>query len=410
MRLAFFPALWLKDIGSVSFLITAGLGLFLALVIQLSGDSDKTGMLQAMAILSGCAAFAWQSNRLAACEWLVLVPGFKKALLLQATVLAILVQLICLAISPANLAIQGVAWSLGLAFVLACLRYPKCFYWSVLLFLVLPISESIARLLPAWSWWLATTVLLVMLARQLRLLCWHPQARSIYLNGLEAGWVLGPRLGIWQPLLRLEAWLHPVNFFIGPTLSWLLILLPGSSLLLILVNLGWHKQLPVIYIAGQLAMLICFLVHWSRLQRWRGAELLLLLPGHTGLAGLTAAFARGQTRLLALLGLMLTLILMLDWFVGETQGLAGVHQLLAALWGSALLLALGSISHQKGYLAGVMLLFIVNSTWSSGLARGLQQGSGSVVWLSLDLIMLVLALVVFHRCSRRLWRTGVVEP
>ena len=70
--------LWLFDLGSVSFIGTAGLGLVLGLLCFISGKTEVVSLVFSMATLSTAAAIAWQLNRLAATEVTCLIPSYQK--------------------------------------------------------------------------------------------------------------------------------------------------------------------------------------------------------------------------------------------------------------------------------------------------------------------------------------------
>lgn len=91
----------------------------------------------------------------------------------------------------------------------------------------------------------------------------------MYLNGLEMGWFWLPNLQSMRFLSRFERYLHPVNFFIGPMLTVLLLLLPVLALVLGVLFQLMHWDFPVLLLLAQFCVISCALVHWSRVQRAR---------------------------------------------------------------------------------------------------------------------------------------------
>ncbi|MEI8601738.1 hypothetical protein P4S55_12860 [Shewanella sp. PP-Sp27a-2] len=274
--------LWCFDVGSVSFLGTGLLGMVLGCITALQGKSDSAELLFSMGIVSSSAAVAWQLIRLMASECAQLIPHYRRHIYIQSAVVLTSVfgisVLFCLALgSTSSLPTLVLALAMSLAFICLCLLSTQWFYASFLLFVLVPFISLITGYVPLWLSEIALVALGAFIIRICRALPWRAEARTVYLNGLEMGWFWLPNLQSMRILSRFERYLHPTNFFIGPMLTILLLLIPAVCLVLGVLSHQFHQNFPVLLLLAQFSVIMCSLVHWSRVQRSRSTETLLLM-------------------------------------------------------------------------------------------------------------------------------------
>ncbi|MCG9721467.1 hypothetical protein [Shewanella sp. Isolate7] len=407
---------WLFDVGSVSFLGTALLALAMMLVLALSGKLDAMPVMLGMIQVSTCAAIAWQLNRLSATEWASLVPGYSQSIQWQALVVGMIATLISLTAAlmlPLPGAVEQVilASLAGIAFIYFCRLHIKGFYFSFALFLLLPFLPEITAFLPSLSFWflpLAAVGLIYLIRCDLQARVWHLEARTVYLNGLEMGWFWLPNLGSNTLMTRLDRWLHPVNFFVGPMLSMMLVLLPALALLLDLVNFFVGIELPVLFIAAQFSAIACSLVHWSRVQRWRAVETLYILPGFDGKCGLVEAFASAQYRLLGYLTLTMALLATLTLALRpEFTLILWSHLVLSTFCVCAILLGLGCAARNAMHISLSLFVVICHAIWLSTALVAMRDGKDLSTWLALDIGLVAFSLFTLWWGKRKLWRDAL---
>ncbi|WP_428636886.1 hypothetical protein [Shewanella sp.] len=408
---------WLFDVGSASFLGTGLLALVMLLVMAVAEKYAAMPVMLGMIQVSTCAAIAWQLNRLSATEWASLVPGYADNIQWQALMVggvASLISLTAALLLPIEGAIAqvGVATLAGVAFVYVCRLHIKSFYFSFGLFLLLPFLPEITAMLPSLSLWclpVAIIGFIYLIRCDLQRVVWHLEARSVYLNGLEMGWFWLPNLGSNNLMMRLDRWLHPVNFFTGPMLSMLLVLLPSLALVMSLVNVVAGIELPVLFIMGQFSAVACSLVHWSRIQRWRAAETLYILPGFDGKQGMVEAFARGQYRLLGYITLTMALLASFAYWLSDSVTLIiWCHLVLSTFSVCAILLGLGCASRNAMHISLSLLVVICHAIWLSTALLAAREGRDLTAWLAIDLGLVAFSLLTLWWGKQKLWRDHLV--
>ncbi|MCL1091387.1 ABC transporter permease [Shewanella profunda] len=406
---------WCFDIGSVSFLGTGLLGVILGCIAAVYGKNDSAELLFSMGIVSSSAAIAWQLIRLMANECAQLIPHYRRYIYIQSVAVLASVfgigVLFCLVLGlTASLPTLVLALVMSLTFIWLCLLSTQWFYASFLLFVLMPFMSLIASHIPLWLSTIALLVLGVLIARACRVLPWRAEARTVYLNGLEMGWFWLPNLQSMRILSRFERYLHPTNFFIGPMLTILLLLLPILALALGLLSYQFHWNAPVLLLLAQFSVISCSLVHWSRVQRSRSTETLLLMPGFNGRKGLIAAFCLGQQRLLnVVVGIMLMCTLLLGWLNADLNWPLLAHLVLSTYWACALILGFGCMCRRVLHITLTMLIVAGHSLWVSISLASLRGGGSLVDWLLWDLLLVLLGQIVLFWGKKKLWQGDVIS-
>lgn len=404
--------LWLFDVGSVSFLGTGIFGLVLSILAGWAGQKDSFDIFVGMGIVSTAAAVAWQLIRLMASECSILIPRYRQNIFIQCEVMLIgvfsLAVLLCVLFGfSASLSLLVFAQGISLGFILLCLWQTQWFYSSFLLFILVPFSSTLAEQVPLWLSLALLFVFAAVIWRRCLVLPWRVEARSVYLNGLEMGWFWLPNLQSMRFLSRFERYLHPVNFFIGPMLTVLLLLLPVLALVLGVLSHQFNWNFPVLLLLAQFCVISCALVHWSRVQRARATELLLLMPGFDGRTGLVNAFAQGQQRLLYLISVgVLLCSLFITWLNGEMSVPLLAHLVISTYWACALVLGLGCLCRRVLQVSLSMLVVLAHSLWVS-LSLAVQHDGHLCYWLLGDILLAVLGQVALFWGSKTLWRSDI---
>ncbi|GIU16530.1 hypothetical protein [Shewanella sp. MBTL60-007] len=416
--------LWLFDLGCASFLGVAMLGLVMALGLPLllpdnaERKVDTLVLLMNMFVASTCVAIAWQLNRLSATEWATLVPQYRQNVLLQALSLLLTTIITAVVFLLAHDALDKTAELLltllfSFGFLYLSLTTSNAFYLSFLLYISLPIYPYLVGLLPQGASLLllfAVLVLAVILWQKLTRLGWNSRARSVYLNGLEMGWFWLPSPQSFKLLNRLELSLHPANYFIGPVFSIMLFAMPLFTLSLALIAHYMGYQVPVLSLLVQFNCILCGMLHWSRIQRWRAVESLFVLPGFDGKQGMIEAFMKAQYRLLAILTISMVITASLVSLLNPAINLSiWLHIVLTTLFGCGITLGLGSMCRTSLQISGLIFLIGILSGWvSAGLA---SVESGEQVWhmVRWDLLFTLLSFVALWFAKRRLWRGDLLR-
>ncbi|MCZ4339305.1 hypothetical protein [Shewanella colwelliana] len=404
--------LWFFDIGSASFLGTAVLAFGLMLLLATGSKLEAMPMMLGMVQVSTSAAIAWQFNRLAATEWAVLVPHYRHNVLIQAAFIGTVATVMSIIASLVMRLPDGVEQVLlatfaGLGFIYFCHRRIKGFYFSFFLFLLLPFLGDITNIIPGprvLILVIANAAMIGLLWREIKTLSWHSEARTVYLNGLEMGWFWLPSFGSFPFMSRLDRFLHPVNFFLGPMLSMILVTMPVIALLVTLANYVADIELPVLFILSQFSAVCCSMVHWSRVQRWRAVETLYMLPGFDGKLGMVEAFAAAQYRLLALLTLTIAVIATLVGLLNE--GFTFVlwsHVVLSTFCACALLLGFGCAAKGAIHITMTMLVVVAHSVWLSSSLIAIRDGEEIIYWLFVDIGLVAFSMLTLWWGKKKLW-------
>lgn len=407
--------LWCFDVGSVSFLGTGLLGMVLGCITALQGKSDSAELLFCMGIVSSSAAVAWQLIRLMASECAQLIPHYRRHIYIQSAVVLTSVfgisVLFCLALgSTSSLPTLVLALAMSFAFICLCLLSTQWFYASFLLFVLVPFISLITGYIPLWLSAIALVALGAFIIRICRALPWRAEARTVYLNGLEMGWFWLPNLQSMRILSRFERYLHPTNFFIGPMLTILLLLIPAVCLVLGVLSHQFHQNFPVLLLLAQFSVIMCSLVHWSRVQRSRSTETLLLMPGFDGRKGLIAAFCRGQQRLLnVVVGIMLACSLLLGWLSGDLNMQLVGHLVLSTYWACALTLGFGCMCRRVLHVTLTMMVVAGHSLWVSISLASLRDGGNLGDWFIWDMLLMILGSIVLIWGKKTLWKGDVIS-
>jgi len=295
----------------------------------------------------------------------------------------------------------------GVSFIYYCRRHTNGFYLSFFLFLLLPFLAEITDFLPDLVIALVP-LLIVILAyltwREITGLRWHSDARTVYLNGLEMGWFWLPNFGSFRLMSFLDKLLHPVNFFIGPMLSMILVVMPVLAFVVSIGNYFSGMQFPVLFVLSQFSAVACTMVHWSRIQRWRAAETLYILPGFDGKQGLIEAFAIGQYRLLALITLtMAVLAALVCWLNPEFTFVLWSHMVLSTFCACCMLLGFGCAAKGAMHITLSMLVVVLHSAWLSSSLVALRDGEQIIAWLVVDIGLVAFSVLTLWWGKKKLW-------
>ena len=193
-------------------------------------------------------------------------------------------------------------------------------------------------------------------------------------------------------------------------LTILLLLLPLVCLVLGLLSHQFHLNIPVLLFLAQFSVISCSLVHWSRVQRSRSTETLLLMPGFDGRKGLIAAFCLGQQRLLnVVVGIMLTCSLLLGWLNGDLNMQLVGHLVLSTYWACALTLGFGCMCRRVLHITLTMMVVAGHSLWVSISLTSLRDGGNLTNWLLWDLLLILLGQAVLIWGKKTLWKGDVMR-
>ncbi|WP_285163823.1 hypothetical protein [Shewanella goraebulensis] len=415
-----FYSIWIRDFGSLSFLLVALLGLGLA-VLTLLTKPEKVEVINltlGMCILSVSATVAWQFIKLTASEHAALIPHYRKQVMVQAISVFILMSLICYIVFESteqeSIGTLMLFFSIGMGFIYVCLIKPQRFNLSVFVFVFIPLAPEVIVYLPEVivSYLVLLPVLLgFLIDRQLLRLSWNDDARAIYLNGLETGWMIGPIAGQNRWFMKLSRYLHPASYFVGPMLGMILIVVPILSVAAIFLSAYMEADVPVLMVLSQLMIMVCCLIHWTRVQRWRAAETLYMLPSFSGKTGLVGQFFNSQLRLLMIVIAIMSLIVLLSaQFNSQISLMVGLHVVASTTWASGLALAFGAMSRSVLQVSSSMLIVIFSSVWlSTSLVTLREENAISLgyYWGDLGLLLLMAVLLVISR--NKLWKNGVAS-
>jgi hypothetical protein len=408
--------LWLYDLGSVGFIGAAGLGLMLGFLCFITGKTEVVSLVFSMATLSTGAAISWQFNRLAATEVTGLIPNYQKYVLVQAATIAVgmlLIQLFaCIGFAAYDVIPRLLlAIVVSLLFVWACLWRSNSFHLSFLLFITVPFLDKLALTIPTWMMLILIAGLLSWVIHLCRQLSWNNEARVVYLNAVQMGWMWLPSIKGFTWITRVERLFHPMNFFIGPVLTMMLLCLPLITLGLILLSWLFDIDVPALFLLVQFTVISCAIVHWSRIQRWRAAETLFLLPCYSGLSGLRDAFYRSQYRFIAVLVAMVSVLGFTNSLIDpQYGGLFVLHLGLSTFWGCAIMLGMGSASRNSLQATAAMLIVLLHSILVSLSFAAVRDGDSLWVWLLIDVPLIIVGVGALIWGKKRLWQHGVLAP
>lgn len=406
--------LWFFDAGSVCFLLTSLLGFGIAILSLYIEKTSSISLMLSMSVISSAMSVLWQLNRLVGAETSFLIPGYQRNVVVQSIVIFLSVMIFALGfavmLAPQTVTSVLLAVLISLAFLWGCLHWNKGFQFSILLFIGMPFFDQMTLNLPWWMLVIPLGMLLEFVRVKLGLLTWHHDARATYLSGMEMGWFWLPSMKQHHLLDKLNQYLHPASFFVGPLLAMALVMVTVLGLLIFIPSTLFEWHLPIQLIVGQLLLMMCCLVHWSRVQRWRGAETLFVLPGFTGLVGLQRAFFKASARLIILSMLSMLLVCMAGYIFGQPLSLPFiVHLLLCVLWSGLLALGLGALSRNVSQMSAIMLVMIIHSLFVSFSFKALQAQQDMGVWLIADGVLVAIGVWLFIWSKNRLWKNGVID-
>ncbi|QBF83118.1 ABC transporter permease [Shewanella maritima] len=403
--------LWFYDLGCLSFLLT-GVGGFLLLPFLVEPEKvEVAGIIISVAVVSISIAIIWQINRLKGTEWSQLVPYYRRNILVQsATVYGVMwLYLVCfinyLGLSEVWPKVISSA-AVTIVFLALTLHRSQLFNAAVLVFFAVPFVEYLNPYL---------TTLLAIASLGYVLLSksafeWQGEARVTYLNGMEAGWFWLPSLHHNKLSQKLEQWLFPVNYFMGPALVVVIVLLPFIAIAIGVATMMFDFDFPLQFIIGQIVVITCGIVHWSRVQRTRASESLFMLPCFNGLSGLQQAFYQGQYRLIAVMVTIMLFSSLVDGLLSQNLSWQlTLHIGLSAYWGCGFALGAGSASRTSLHISLAMFIVGVHSGVMSFSFVDFRDGESLLPWLVADVVLVVIAQLLLMFGKRRLWQNGVID-
>ena len=415
-----FTRQWFYDLGCATFLGTGFMGLVLAFAMSFAPREEPLTILTGLTIISTAIACAWQLNRISATEGAHIIPHYISRILGQCALVFIsaigLSYLVLLNAGYTDLlGLLGVIASWGMAFVYLCIKWPRVFFLSVIAYLIMPWLPDLYAVISMSLWlnliisWALVPILGALIFRHYQQPAWHVEARSVYLNGLEMGFYWFPQFNGGRFSRWIERQLHPMSFFIGPMLTMLILILPCLVFLIDVFAQTMEINLPIYFILLQCVIVSCSLVHWSRIQRWRSVELLLVLPGYSGRSGMRDAFCMAQNRFIALITLGVALVTFgILLMRGDFHLVIWLHISLAAYWSSGFMLGIGSACRTALHISSTIMLVIILSAWIMGTLAMFSEGQFSFWWLITDLIACVLAYGALKWGKYKLWQREII--
>lgn len=411
--------LWLFELGTASCLGVGLMCLLMAIGLPFwDVPADISALLIGLFLVSVSAAIAWQFNRLAATEWLHIVPQYQRHIIFQSAVLLSVSLLLALCCQLVHGTVEQMPYLLfitfiGLLFIYICLVKVDAFFLLIVLYFITSFSNEIAIYLPIQSvFFLAVAIcgLMSLVWRKVNRLSWQHGARNVYLNGLEMG-------GIWLPLTRSAAWLnrfdrylHPANYFIGPTLTTIVLAMPLIALALALGGYFLNVQFSVFFLLMQFSAIACAMLHWSRIQRWRAVESLFVLPGFDGKKGMINAFMLSQYRLLAILTVGMVVTATLTSVLSSTISLSmWLHIVLSHVMGCAVVLGLGAMCRTSLQISVTIFFTILQTFWVTPSLLTAKNGGDAWFWIAWDIPLLILAFACLWYSKYRLWRGDLLS-
>ena len=407
---------WCYDLFSASFMGVALLLVCLVPVIVLV-KPEALALTLGMMQLSVSAAVAWQLNRLAATEWSILIPEYRRNIFFQCGFMLlgsfIIGSLVCLLVGVEGAFTQLLlATGLGLLFVYLCQRQPSGYYLSILLYVPLHFVDAIAEYFsPVMmaALMIANLALVWAIWKRGRVRGWHADARTVYLNALVMGGIWFPSVKSYPLISKLEQQLHPVNFFIGPLLAQLIIAMPIITLIVAAFAQLMGVQTQVLFILVLSSCVACTMVHWSRIQCWRAVETLFMLPGFSGKQGLIDGFNRAQINLLIWLTLSMAVTAALVALFNPAITFAiWSHFVLSTFFGCGLLLGAGSACKTALQLSTTMLIIIVHGAWVSASLPVFAEETDVGLWFAGDLVLVAISMLTICWGSKKLWQGDLV--
>lgn len=401
---------WFFDVGSVNFL---GTGLVMAIVAVLfPKNADEAGFLFALmyglTVVSTYIAIAWQVIRLRATEWQTLTYGFQRHIQIQALTLYILIPLVgCLyggyAFGEKSVTAIIAATILGNLFLIICRFRPNYFHIAVLIYVLNITTQAIAELvsLTILASVLAITTLFVINIHMK--LNWTEKALHVFKAGINSGWMMSPNF-TFKWLTAFERYLFPANFFIGPTLSSTMILLPILFIVTegLSIYFGW--KFPVLLILLQISVVISAMIHWGRLQRPQALDMLLTLPIHDGMKDLRTKFAKGQRRVANIIGSYVLCLAIFAGYFSDTFSLNAILHITMTCYGANLLM-MGFAGFAKRMWQFTLAMFPVMliGIWVVTGQEYIADDPTTVIPLLVNSMVLIVAETVFRYSSKRMW-------
>ncbi|QSX40820.1 hypothetical protein [Shewanella cyperi] len=414
MLRGFWP-LWFRDLGSASFMgMNLLFGLIFALMALLLERREDVGIMLSFSLYGMCMAISWQWNRVHACEWGLLSPGFVALVRRQSQFLLLgsaLLSLVLALLAGVSVGYVGLALLAGMAFLWACSLKPGNFYLSMLMFLSLPLIKSALVAAPALGWLSVILALPVCWAMERRLWAttWRSGARHLYQNGMNTGGLTLPSWRLFNRSAGLVRLLFPLSYFTGPALLVLMLLLPlvaalvTSVLLLMPLELVSSKLYGWLHIWVQLCVMGCALVHWIRVMRWRSLDALLLLPLFAGFTDFKRHFFHAQLRLLGVISVIICVLMLLQTLLLNYSWSLLPITVLATFWGCALSLGLGVLCRNSLHTTLLMLLMIPPLVITDVAARQAREGAlEPTLWLLGNGLMALVALAILYWSHNRL--------
>ncbi|RYV03844.1 hypothetical protein SOPP22_02200 [Shewanella sp. OPT22] len=401
---------WLFDVGSANFLGTGIIMAIMAMVFPMLSDKDGLlfSLMYGLTIVSMCIAITWQVIRLRGTEWQVLLPGFDKHIQLQAFIIYSLVMVFGFGyagifLNSQTLAVLSVAGIFGNVFLVMCRYNPSFFHASAVFYLLNLASQSVAELIPNWliyTLMIITTLAVFITHRRLN---WTASAINVFSSGLHSGWMMTPKLSF-KWLTAFERFIFPANYFIGPTLSSMLVLIPTMCLIAEGASLYFNWEFPVFVVMLQVSVIIGSMIHWGRLQRPQAFELLITLPIHNGISDLRKRFASAQRRVAYIISGYIFILALVSSFTRNDISLNnGLHILMACYAATMLMMGLSGLATRMWQFTLAMLPVMMTGIWIVIGQEQIIDEPATMLPLMVNLVFILVAEMIFRISAKKMW-------
>ncbi|WP_394193551.1 hypothetical protein [Pseudoalteromonas atlantica] len=279
-------SLWLKEAGCASYFIAALISTLLCLV-AIKMDEELLELMIMFSTICMYSAVAWQSIKMQATEWQVLVPDYCKHVMFQGKAFLVFNNIIALlsitiAGNAALLTTLCVANLLGI--IIWFLNRSNSHLFTASCYIFFLISILICVLIDQLPLWLAPVSTLgfigIVLAHKTftNAYRWHSSSLANYRQGLQSGWSPIPSGFLSNYGNTINKQLFPLSYFVGASLSQYLILIALFCAVAVTANLFVNIIEHAVFILTLLLFTIVTLSLWSKIQKQNSWELLFTLP------------------------------------------------------------------------------------------------------------------------------------
>lgn len=305
-------SLWFKEAGCASYFIAALISTLLCLV-AIKMDEELLELMIMFSTICMYSAVAWQSIKMQATEWQVLVPYYCKHVMFQGKAFLVFNNIIALlsitiAGNAALLTTLCVANLLGIIIWFLNRSNSHLFTASCYIFFLISILTSVLiDQLPLWLAPVSTFGFIgIVLAHKTftNAYRWHSISLANYRQGLQSGWSPIPSGFLSNYGNAINKQLFPLSYFVGASLSQYLILIALFCAMAVAANLFVNIVKHAVFILTLLLFTIVTLSLWSKIQKQNSWELLFTLPIYNTSYSAKIALSYSVLKLAALLALL----------------------------------------------------------------------------------------------------------